>query len=496
LVVLINTDEFNDFRKKAEKFNLIPVFKEIRADLETPLSIYIKLTKNNYSFLLESITGGENLARYSIIGTDPRKIIKTGKDEDYGEIDPLNLIKAEMDSYTVPENKEFPVFTGGAVGYLAYETISYFEKTVLKNNNSSLEVPESIFMITDSIVVFDHVKQTMFIVNYAKIDKEKDIEAIYKNSLEKINQIYIQIKKPISENFNNISNINNTSEKSNDELITQYKKNMTKAEYKSAVENCIKNIYSGEIIQVVFSQRLTKTTEASAIEIYRCLRTINPSPYMFLLNFKDFQILGASPELLVKSTDKQITVHPIAGTRPRGSNIENDEKIATELLNDEKELAEHLMLLDLGRNDVGRVSNPGSVSVTQKMEIEKYSHIMHIVSNVTGTLSDEFNEFDALRAAFPAGTVSGAPKVRAMQLISKLEPERRGPYSGGVGYFSYDGNMDTCIAIRTLVMKDKTVYIQAGGGIVADSIVDNEYEETLNKMMALIRSVEDAERNL
>tara|TARA_B110000196_G_scaffold299977_1_gene292998 strand:+ start:894 stop:2384 length:1491 start_codon:yes stop_codon:yes gene_type:complete len=496
LVVLINTDEFNDFRKKAEKFNLIPVFKEIRADLETPLSIYIKLTKNNYSFLLESITGGENLARYSIIGTDPRKIIKTGKDEDYGEIDPLNLIKAEMDSYTVPVNKEFPVFTGGAVGYLAYETISYFEKTVLKNNNSSLEVPESIFMITDSIVVFDHVKQTMFIVNYAKIDKEKDIEAIYKNSLEKINQIYIQIKKPISENFNNISNINNTSEKSNDELITQYKKNMTKAEYKSAVENCIKNIYSGEIIQVVFSQRLTKKTEASAIDIYRCLRTINPSPYMFLLNFKDFQILGASPELLVKSTDKQITVHPIAGTRPRGSNIENDEKIATELLNDEKELAEHLMLLDLGRNDVGRVSNPGSVSVTQKMEIEKYSHIMHIVSNVTGTLSDEFNEFDALRAAFPAGTVSGAPKVRAMQLISKLEPERRGPYSGGVGYFSYDGNMDTCIAIRTLVMKDKTVYIQAGGGIVADSIVDNEYEETLNKMMALIRSVEDAERNL
>jgi len=496
LVILINTDEFNDFRKKAEKFNLIPVFKEIRADLETPLSIYIKLTKNNYSFLLESITGGENLARYSIIGTDPRKIIKTGKDEEYGETDPLELIKKEMDSYSVPENKEFPVFTGGAVGYLAYETISYFEKTVLKNNNTSIDVPESIFMMTDSIVVFDHVKQTMFIVNYAKIDKDKKIEETYKNSLKKINQIYTQIKKPIPENFNNISNINNTTEKSNDELISQYKKNMTKAEYKSAIEKCIKNIYSGEIIQIVFSQRLRKTTEASAIDIYRCLRTINPSPYMFLLNFKDFQILGASPELLVKSIDKKITVHPIAGTRPRGSNSEEDEKIATELLNDEKELAEHLMLLDLGRNDVGRVSKPGSVEVTQKMEIEKYSHIMHIVSNVTGTLSDEFDEFNALRAAFPAGTVSGAPKVRAMQLISDLEPESRGPYSGGVGYFSYDGNMDTCIAIRTLVMKDDTVYIQAGGGIVADSIVDNEYEETLNKMMALIRSVEDAERNL
>ena len=493
---MIDSVEFENFKKNSETFNLIPVFKEIRADLETPLSIYIKLTKNNYSFLLESVTGGENLARYSIIGTDPRKVIKTGKGQEYGEKDPLKIIKEEMDSYTVPENKEFPVFTGGAVGYLAYETISYFEKTVLKNDISSLDVPESIFMMTDSIVVFDHVKQTMFIVNYAKIEIEKDIEEIYKNSLEKINKIYTQIKKPIPESFNNISNINIKPEKNNDELITQYKKNMSKGEYKSAIEKCIDNIYSGEVIQVVFSQRLSKKTEASAIDIYRCLRTINPSPYMFLLNFKDFQILGASPELLVKSTDKQITVHPIAGTRPRGSNSVEDEKIAKELLNDEKELAEHLMLLDLGRNDVGRVSNPGSVSVTQKMEIEKYSHIMHIVSNVTGTLNDKFDEYDALRAAFPAGTVSGAPKVRAMQLISDLEPERRGPYSGGVGYFSYDGNMDTCIAIRTLVMKDKTVYIQAGGGIVADSVVDSEYEETLNKMMALIRSVEDAERNL
>ncbi|NCG35622.1 MAG: anthranilate synthase component I [Dehalococcoidales bacterium] len=496
MVVLIDSVEFENFKKNSETFNLIPVFKEIRADLETPLSIYIKLTKNNYSFLLESVTGGENLARYSIIGTDPRKVIKTGKGQDYGEKDPLKIIKEEMDSYTVPENKEFPVFTGGAVGYLAYETISYFEKTVLKNDISSLDVPESIFMMTDSIVVFDHVKQTMFIVNYAKIEIEKDIEEIYKNSLEKINKIYTQIKKPIPESFNNISNINIKPQKNNDELITQYKKNMSKSEYKSAIEKCIDNIYSGEVIQVVFSQRLSKKTEASAIDIYRCLRTINPSPYMFLLNFKDFQILGASPELLVESTDKQITVHPIAGTRPRGSNSVEDEKIAKELLNDETELAEHLMLLDLGRNDVGRVSNPGSVSVTQKMEIEKYSHIMHIVSNVTGTLNDKFDEYDALRAAFPAGTVSGAPKVRAMQLISDLEPERRGPYSGGVGYFSYDGNMDTCIAIRTLVMKDKTVYIQAGGGIVADSVVDSEYEETLNKMMALIRSVEDAERNL
>lgn len=491
-----NKAELEDFIKKSKEYNLIPVFREIRADLDTPLSIYLKLSKNNYSFLLESITGGENLARYSIIGTNPKKVIKTGKNEEFGEVDPLEIIKNEINSYKVPEIKELPVFTGGAVGYLSYETISYFEKKVPKNKESTLNVPESIFMITDSIVVFDHVKQTIFIVNYAKIDDSKDINDVYTKSLEKIDEIYCLIKKPIPEEHNNISSISNNEEKTKDQLIEQYTKNMSKEDYKIAIEKCIDNIYSGEIIQIVFSQRLTKKTKASALDIYRCLRTINPSPYMFMLNFKDFEIIGASPELLVKSNDKEIEVHPIAGTRPRGINSEEDDLIANELISDEKELAEHLMLLDLGRNDVGRVSTPGTVNVNQKMEIEKYSHIMHIVSNVTGKLDSKYDEFDALRAAFPAGTVSGAPKVRAMQLISELEPEQRGPYSGGVGYFSYNGNMDTCIAIRTLMLKDETVYLQAGGGIVADSKVDYEYEETINKMMALIKSVEDAERNL
>ena len=491
-----NKAEFEDFIKKSKEYNLIPIYREIRADLDTPLSIYLKLSQDNYSFLLESITGGENLARYSIIGTNPKKIIKTGKNENLGEVDPLEIIKKEINSYKVPEIKELPVFTGGAVGYLSYETISYFEKSVLKNKESNLDVPESIFMLTDSIVVFDHVKQTIFIVNYAEVNDSIDLKKTYESSLKKIQEIYDLIKKPVPEQHNKISGISNTEERSKEELIDQYKKNMSKEEYKLAVENCIENIYSGEIIQIVFSQRLTKKTNASAIDIYRCLRTINPSPYMFLLNFKDFEILGASPELLVKSTDKEIEVHPIAGTRPRGKNAEEDEKIADELISDEKELAEHLMLLDLGRNDVGRVSKPGTVNVNQKMEIEKYSHIMHIVSNVTGTLDSRFDEFDVLRAAFPAGTVSGAPKVRAMQLISELEPEQRGPYSGGVGHFSFNGNMDTCIAIRTLILKDKTVFLQAGGGIVADSKVDYEYEETLNKMMALVKSVDDAERNL
>ena len=278
-----NKAELEDFIKKSKEYNLIPVFREIRADLDTPLSIYLKLSKNNYSFLLESITGGENLARYSIIGTNPKKVIKTGKNEEFGEVDPLEIIKNEINSYKVPEIKELPVFTGGAVGYLSYETISYFEKKVPKNKESTLNVPESIFMITDSIVVFDHVKQTIFIVNYASIDDSKDINDVYTKSLEKIDEIYCLIKKPIPEEHNNISSISNNEEKTKEQLIEQYTKNMSKEDYKIAIEKCIDNIYSGEIIQIVFSQRLTKKTKASALDIYRCLRTINPSPYMFML---------------------------------------------------------------------------------------------------------------------------------------------------------------------------------------------------------------------
>tara|TARA_B100001079_G_C16393619_1_gene508088 strand:- start:1151 stop:2203 length:1053 start_codon:yes stop_codon:yes gene_type:complete len=349
-------------------------------------------------------------------------------------------------------------------------------------------------MLTESLVVFDHVKQTIFIIVYTKIKDVNDSEKIYQKAVENIDKIIEQINKPVPKSFNVSLDIE--KESSREQLIEQYEKNMTKEQYSEAVQKCIDNIYSGEIIQVVFSQRLSKKTEASAIDIYRCLRTINPSPYMFMFNFEDFQIIGASPELLIKATNEEISVHPIAGSRPRGKNEKEDNLISNELISDEKELAEHLMLLDLGRNDVGRVAKPGTVKVTQKMEIEKYSHIMHIVSNVVGKLDKKYDQFDAMRAAFPAGTVSGAPKVRAMQLISELEPDKRGPYSGGVGYFSYNGNMDTCIAIRTLILKDKTVYLQAGGGIVADSIIENEYQETLHKMQALIGAIDDAERGI
>ena len=357
---MLDSPEYNDFVEKSKEYNLIPVYQEIRADLETPLSIYIKLSDNKYSFLLESITGGENLARYSIIWTNPRKVIKTGKNQDYGEVDPLEIVKDEIKCFKVPELEELPVFTGGAVGYLSYETISYFENTVSKKDNSNLEVPESIFLLTDSLVVFDHVKQTIFIIHYARINPDDELEKIFLESQKKINEIYEKIKKPIPNEFNNISNISNSNNKSNGELVEEYEKNMTKDEYKDAIEKCIENIYSGEIIQVVFSQRLTKKTKASAIEIYRCLRTINPSPYMFLLNLDDFQILGASPELLVKSSNKQLSVHPIAGTRPRGRSGLVDIELSKELLNSAKEKAEHLMLLDLERNDISRVCEPGS----------------------------------------------------------------------------------------------------------------------------------------
>ena len=483
-----------EFKQLSKEYNLIPIYKEIRADLDTPLSIYLKLAKNSYSFLLESITGGENLARYSIIGINPRKIIKTGKNEKLGEVDPLLEVKNEINSYKVPEIKKLPPFTGGAVGYISYDSVSYFEDTVIKNKKGDLEVPESIFLLTESLVVFDHVKQTIFIIVYTKINNDDNSEKTYKKAVENIDKIIEQINKPVPKSFNVSLDIE--KESSREQLIEQYEKNMTKEQYSEAVQKCIDNIYSGEIIQVVFSQRLSKKTEASAIDIYRCLRTINPSPYMFMFNFEDFQIIGASPELLIKANNEEISVHPIAGSRPRGKNEKEDNLISNELISDEKELAEHLMLLDLGINDVGRVAKPGTVKVNQKMEIEKYSHIMHIVSNVVGKLDKKYDQFDAMRAAFPAGTVSGAPKVRAMQLISELEPEKRGPYSGGVGYFSYNGNMDTCIAIRTLILKDKTVYLQAGGGIVADSIIQNEYQETIHKMQALIGAIDDAERGI
>ena len=368
-------------------------------------------------------------------------------------------------------------------------------------------------MLTDSILIFDHVRHTIFVVAHAVING--DVEASYERATAKIEEVIARLDKPVPESgarrnflptsgftsrdlnldYGSVSDLDQ-SPLDHGELTGQpYVPNMTREYYGEAIAKCKQAIQDGEVIQVVFSQRLSRRTPVKPFDMYRSLRAINPSPYMFFLELDGFEIVGASPELLTQVIDGKMAVHPIAGTRPRGTTPEHDDELEKELINDEKEVAEHVMLLDLGRNDVGRVSNPGSVNVEQSFGIEKYSHVMHIVSHVTGDLSDKYDMFDAMKAAFPAGTVSGAPKVRAMQLIAELEPDKRGPYSGAVGYFSFTGNMDTAISLRTMIMKDGVAYLQAGGGIVADSDTQTEYEETLHKMGALMRAIDHAEES-
>ncbi len=509
------TPDLNKFKTLASDHNLIPVYREISADLETPVSAYLKTATGNHSFLFESVEGGENLARYSILGTEPSEVLTTGAGTAHGEIDPLNLLRDRMSSVKYATVEGLPKFHGGAVGYLSYDTIRYFEPSVppISDEKSGLDVPESVFMLTDSILIFDHVRHTIFVVSHAVVNG--DVEAAYERATSNIEEMVKRLDRPVPQsgarrNFLPASGFTSrdpnldyhsvghpeSSPKDHGEVAGQpYVPNMTREYYGEAIAKCKQAIRDGEVIQVVFSQRLTRRTPVKPFDLYRSLRAINPSPYMFFLELDGFQIVGASPELLTQVIDGKMAVHPIAGTRPRGTSAEHDDELENELVNDEKEVAEHVMLLDLGRNDVGRVSDPGSVVVEQSFEIEKYSHVMHIVSHVTGELSSKYDMFDALKAAFPAGTVSGAPKVRAMQLIAELEPDKRGPYSGAVGYFSFTGNMDTAISLRTMIMKDGVAYLQAGGGIVADSDTQTEYEETLHKMGALMRAIDHAEES-
>jgi anthranilate synthase component 1 len=498
-----------------EGHNLIPVYREISADLETPVSAYLKIATGSHSFLFESVEGGENLARYSMLGTEPSEVLTTGAGTDLGEIDPLELLRNRMSNVKYAHVEGLPKFHGGAVGYLAYDTIRYFEPSVppISDEKSGLDVPESVFMLTDSILIFDHVRHTIFVVAHAAVNG--DTEAAYERASNKIEEIVARLDQPVPPggsrrnflppsgftsrdpnlDYNSVGHPDQSPVDHGEITGQPYIPNMTREYYGKAIAKCKQAIQDGEVIQVVFSQRLERRTPVKPFDMYRSLRAINPSPYMFYLELDGFQIVGASPELLTQVIDGKMAVHPIAGTRPRGTTPEHDDELERELLNDEKEIAEHVMLLDLGRNDVGRVSDPGSVSVEQSFEIEKYSHVMHIVSHVTGDLSKKYDMFDAMKAAFPAGTVSGAAKVRAMQLIAELEPDKRGPYSGAVGYFSFTGNMDTAISLRTMVMKDGVAYLQAGGGIVADSDTQTEYEETLHKMGALMRAIDHAEES-
>ena len=463
--------------------NLVPVYREIDADLETPVSAYLKVARPPYSFLLESVEGGERLARYSFIGTEPYGVLNTGPGPD-GGVDPLIPIKAEMDRYKLVRVPDLPRFHGGAVGYLAYDTVRYFEPRVPEPPEDPLKLPEAVFMFQDTLLVFDHLKHSIKVVSHVYLDG--DIEEAYREAVDKIDRLVERLSAPLEPPRASAPSGSGTAPG----LVTS---NFTQEEYEAAVERALEYIYAGDIIQVVPSQRLARRTDANPFQVYRALRSINPSPYMYYLHLDSFYIVGASIETLVMVEDGTIVTHPIAGTRPRGATPQEDAALEEELRSSEKQRAEHIMLVDLARNDVGRVSQPGSVQVTQLMGVEKYSRVMHLVSHVMGRLRPELTAYDALRACFPAGTLSGAPKIRAMEIITDLEGQKRGPYGGAVGYFSFSGNVDTAITLRTSVIKDGVAYVQAGGGVVADSVPEDEYQETLDKAGALLRAIDRAE---
>ena len=464
--------------------NLVPVYREIDADLETPVSAYLKVARPPYSFLLESVEGGERLARYSFIGTEPYTILKTGPGQPDGPVDPLIPIKAEMDRYKLIPIPDLPRFHGGAVGYLSYDIIRFFEPRVPEPPRNSLALPEAVFMFNDTLLVFDHLKHNIKVVSHMHLDG--NIERAYEEAVEKIDRLVDRLSMPLE-----MPRTINTTRLRN--LNSQVASNFTQENYEAAVERALEYIYAGDIIQVVPSQRLARRTDAHPFQIYRALRSINPSPYMYYLHLDDFYIVGASIENVVGVEEGILSSHPIAGTRPRGSTPEEDTALEKELRGSEKQRAEHIMLVDLARNDLGRVSQPGSVHVPNLMYVERYSRVMHLVSHVEGKIRPDLNVYDAVRACFPAGTVSGAPKIRAMEIISELEEEKRGPYGGAVGYFSFSGNMDTALTLRTAVLKDGVAYVQAGGGVVADSIPQDEYEETLHKAGALLGAIDKAE---
>ena len=373
-------------------------------------------------------------------------------------------------------------FGGGAVGYLSYEAVNYFER-LPSPEPDPLGVPESVFMLTTTFMIFDHLRHKIRVVSHAHLNG--DVERAYAESVQRIDEVVSRLESPLR-----VPASSDRPAKGHQPEVTY---NMTRERYEEMVRRVKKYIYDGDVIQTVVSQRLARRTTAHPFQIYRALRAINPSPYMYYLELDDFHIVGASPELLVQAQDGNVATHPIAGTLRRGDGPDEDAALERRLRSDEKERAEHIMLVDLGRNDIGRVSEPGTVKVTQLMDVERYSHVMHLVSHVTGKLRDDHTSYDALRACFPAGTLSGAPKIRAMEIIAELEPEKRGPYGGAVGYFDFSGNMDTAITIRTLVMKEGVAYVQAGGGIVYDSAPEREYQETLDKASAVLRAIDEAE---
>ncbi len=498
--VLPSLDEVRAIANAAsDDIRTVPVYREVFADMETPVSVYLKLSNGTKStgFILESVEGGTHIARYSFIGADTAgsvtlrdgALITTGDlpvDASFYD-DPLEAVANLIAPFGTAANENLPRFTGGAVGYLGYDTIRHFEPRVPKHTNAGLGLPEAQFHIADTLVVFDHLERVLKVVSHVRLNDERGLKVAYEDAVGRINDVIDRLNAPLPD-------YPVGGEEVSSSVQERQRPNMTPETYKQMVEAGKAYIRQGDIFQVVLSQRVDLDTPAHPFSIYRALRTVNPSPYMFYLDFDDHQIVGASPELLVRLESGIVSNHPIAGTRPRGATTEEDNANAEGLLADEKERAEHIMLVDLGRNDIGRVSKPGTVRLPKLMEIERFSHVMHIVSNVDGDIADGLTAVDALRACFPAGTVSGAPKVRAMEIIAELEPDARGVYSGAIGYLDFSGEMDTCIALRTLVYKDGVASLQAGGGIVADSTPEGEYNESLHKMAALVRAIERAEQ--
>jgi anthranilate synthase component I len=484
MTTLITLDKFNTY--KAEGFNFIPLVKSFDVGHETPLSIYQKLANLPFSYLLESVEGGERFGRYSIIGLPSKKRIVIRDDVieviDQNQViekettqNPLNFIQNYLSQFKVPHDLELPRFAGGLAGYFGYETIQYIEARLKhKKTKDAIGVPDILLMLSDELIVVDNVAKKIFIVSYA----DPSIKDAYALSVARLDKLYDQLHQSMK--IEPLQTLN----------LSEAKSEFGEEAFKEAVEKAKSYIFEGDIMQVVLSQRMSQKFEASPLALYESLRTLNPSPYMFYYHMDDHHVVGASPEILVRLEDETVTVRPIAGTRPRGKTEEEDLKLEKELLADPKECAEHVQLMDLGRNDIGRVSQSGSVKVTDNMTIERYSHVMHIVSNVEGTLKPNMHAMDVLKATFPAGTVSGAPKVRAMEIIHELEPSKRGIYAGAVGYLGFDGDMDVAIAIRTGVIKNKMLYVQAGAGIVADSIPHNEWVETQNKAKAVLRAAE------
>ncbi len=488
MVSVMTPEQFNDLASQG--YNRIPVSREVLADLDTPLSTFIKLAQGPYSYLFESVHGGEKWGRYSIIGLPCANVLRISehtvtllhKDEVIESVttdDPLTWIEQFQARFRAPELDELPRFSGGLVGYFGYDTVRYIEPRLHEFDKPDLlDCPDILLMVSDEVLVFDNLAGSVQLI----VNLDPAEENAWEQGQSRLSELAAQLREAASDYHASGSVTDPVKE-------SDFVSGFTREGFEAGVDRIKDYIVEGDAMQVVLSQRMSIPFAAPPLDLYRALRSLNPSPYMYYLDLGDFHVVGSSPEILVHLEDDVVTVRPIAGTRPRGKDEAEDVALEADLLADPKELAEHLMLIDLGRNDAGRVSEIGSVELTEKMLIERYSHVMHIVSNVTGRIRQGMSAIDVLRATFPAGTVSGAPKIRAMEIIDELEPVKRGVYAGAVGYLAWSGNMDTAIAIRTAVIKDGTLHIQAGAGIVADSVPANEWEETMNKGRAIFRAV-------